>query len=946
MRHEEGKRVSGAKNFFLLSICATWSMCATVGPVIPGQPKWGLAKRIGDTTSIIASKVCIVESAICEIETFFPSLVCINTTVLDVQVSQLDDIFSELSLIEENICSLLDITFAGCARTEISGATTISAAGSYCLTSTIDGAIIIDADDVTLDLNGYTVEQIEITSNKNHISIANGFVDAQGLDGILVNQGASDITIEQVQVSNALRGIYFDNVDNAKVHNCTLSFNTTGMQLEQSYNVSVEKSYALSNLNVGFELLSSSTNCFVECKALSTGFSNEVVLNNSVAGFISSNGYGNIFERCIANGTQALATTDSSSLIAGFALRGTEQCSKIIDSESANAIASSDGVTVPYGMVFESTTTQNIIKNNLVYCNQHDVMGTTTGIGISDASSCNLIIGNIAYNNAQNYEFVTNIFDPDTQNAPSALQNISLQGCVPIQTPQDITLLLKQTLVKACAFEAIVPSFEQIQADIAILQNNCAAESITTATTISQPGAYQVCNSFTGLITIASSDVDLNLNTYAIGGVVVNANLEHISISNGTINASTDDGILVNAGSKDITIQNVFVHNAVRGIHFDTVDAGMIEKCTLTQNFTGLLLENTVNMQIVHTVAQSNVHAGFDLVSSFTNCFIECKALSTGFSNEVVLNNTVAGFVSSNGFGNIFERCIANGTQAVATTDADSLVAGFALRGTEQCSKIIDSESANATASADGVTIPYGMVFESTTTQNIIRNNLVYCNQHDVMGTTTGIGISDASSCNLVIGNSAYNNAQNYEFVSNVFDPTTQVAPTALQNISLDGCVPISQPQDIDLLLKQTLQKACDMQLVVEAFGLSLFDVPALTSCASTPIETSQTISTAGSYCLANDVSSLTINASQVSVDLNGYKVSDGITVNGGFSAITIENGVVEGTTDGIIVNAGTSDVTIQNVTVKNAIRGIHFENVDDATIDYVTLSKIPLVCN
>ena len=80
-----------------------------------------------------------------------------------------------------------------------------------------------------------------------------------------------------------------------------------------------------------------------------------VIYNNEVVGFSSENGYGNIFERCIANGTQALSTTDSSSIVAGFALLGSESCSKIIGCESANAITSSSGVTVPYGILLQGT---------------------------------------------------------------------------------------------------------------------------------------------------------------------------------------------------------------------------------------------------------------------------------------------------------------------------------------------------------------------------------------------------------------------------------------------------------------------------------------------------------------------------------------------------------------------------------------------------------------
>ena len=71
--------------------------------------------------------------------------------------------------------------------------------------------------------------------------------------------------------------------------------------------------------------------------------------------FVSANGNGNIFERCIANSTQALSTTDSNSLIAGFALRGSEGCTKIIDSESANSQTNVNGFTVPYGILLEGT---------------------------------------------------------------------------------------------------------------------------------------------------------------------------------------------------------------------------------------------------------------------------------------------------------------------------------------------------------------------------------------------------------------------------------------------------------------------------------------------------------------------------------------------------------------------------------------------------------------
>ena len=106
------------------------------------------------------------------------------------------------------------------------------------------------------------------------------------------------------------------------------------------------------------------------------------------------------------------------------------------------------------------------------------------------------------------------------------------------------------------------------------------------------------------------------------------------------------------------------------------------------------------------------MYVGFNLISSFMNSFINCQALSTGQNNTNTFNNEVVGFVSNNGYGNIFERCIANGTQAPLTTDSDSIIAGFAFFGSESCSKIIGCESANASASNAGVTVPYGILLE------------------------------------------------------------------------------------------------------------------------------------------------------------------------------------------------------------------------------------------
>ena len=867
-------------------------------------------------------------------------------------VSAVDVLIDAVSAFEANVCSCIETTtvFSACNAEPITTATTISNSGTYCIDDTISGNITITASNVMLDLNGYTIQgSITIASNAQRVTIANGSVDAQGaMDGIAVASGTSLITLDHVRIKNAIRGLSFTQSHENQVRNCTFTQNTTGFFLDNATEISVRESTALENVHAGFDLISSSTNCFIECKAISTGFTNQEVTNNTVAGFISSDGYGNIFERCVANATQALSTTDLASVVAGFALRGSEECTKIIDSESANAIASSEGFTIPYGMVLELTTTQNVIKNNLVYCNQHDVMGTTTGIGISGSSSSNFIIGNIAYNNAQNYEFVTNVFNPLFQNAPSDLQNISLDGCEAIAMPQDQALTAQQIIHKiknisqttTSLIEEIVNKIDQLDA--------CDATAVTNAnTTISQEGRYCVAEPITGTIAINASNVELDLNGYEIGGGVTigfPTPVSEVKVVNGTVLPSMDNSGLFVSNSHNVLLKNILATGGGgTGFFIELSHNVRVTNCRSTNNEVGLRATDSYNVNVSDTIASNNSRIGFELASSYTNCFIECKALSTGFENSTVFNVQVFGFVSNNGSSNIFERCIANATQALSATDSNSLIAGFALRGTEKCSKIIDSESANTKASTDGVTVPYGMVFESTTTQNIIKNNLVYCNQHDVMGTATGIGISDASSCNLVIGNIAYNNAQNYEFVTNVFDPSIQNAPSALQNISLDGCDPIAMPLDQVLIAKQIRYKLCSVESALEEIiSFSFSDIVAqATLCLPTNITSAQTISTSGTYrCCQNITGDITIAASDVVLDLNKYKITGGIIVNNNLDQITLRNGVVENGSsgDGILVNSGATNITIENITVKNTTRGIHFDTVFNGLIDQVTL--------
>ena len=234
--------------------------------------------------------------------------------------------------------------------------------------------------------------------------------------------------------------------------------------------------------------------------------------------------------------------------------------------------------------------------------------------------------------------------------------------------------------------------------------------------TIDTPGFYKLADNLTNSVTITVSDVTFDLGGHTIAasnGIIINSNLNQICIKNGAIEASAD-GIIANSGCTNITLESITVKDAIRGINFENVTGGTITNCEMTTNTTGLELDNSHKINVMDCVANCNTHAGYCLISSTTCCLINSKALSTGEGNVDIDTTSVLGFVSRDGSANIFERCIANSTQALFVTDSNSVIAGFAFRGTEKCSKIIDSEASNSTTNPDGFTVPYGILLEGT----------------------------------------------------------------------------------------------------------------------------------------------------------------------------------------------------------------------------------------
>ncbi len=237
--------------------------------------------------------------------------------------------------------------------------------------------------------------------------------------------------------------------------------------------------------------------------------------------------------------------------------------------------------------------------------------------------------------------------------------------------------------------------------------------------TIATSGFYKLATNVTNQITISVSNVTLDMNGCTVSGgtngIVINSGLSNVTINNGTVTNVTTDGIQINNGCNDIVLSNITVKNCLRGISGTQVSNALIKNCDFILNTTGLHLDTARNVVVDHCIASANTQAGYSLVATTTCTITDCTAVATGDGNTNASGNqaNIFGFVASNGYGNVFERCIASSTQGLAATDTNDVIAGFALRGTEGSSKIIECEAANSTTSPSGVAIPTGILLES-----------------------------------------------------------------------------------------------------------------------------------------------------------------------------------------------------------------------------------------
>ncbi len=679
--------------------------------------------------------------------------------------------------------------------------TTIDTPGAYRLANNVSSAITISVSNVTLDMHGHTVSGgtngIVINSGLNNITIKNGIINSVTLDGVQVNAECQDITLKDITVKNGLRGINFTQVTNGLIRNCDMNLNTTGLELDASHNIMIENCTANANIQSGFCLLSSTTCSLIDCKAISTGDGNTNAFDNNIFGFVAANGFGNLFERCIANSTQALSTTDSNSLIAGFAFRGSEGCSKIIDSEAANSQTNPDGFTIPFGILLEATLGSEItltavppvpIPGSSVISVDWSPDGKYIAAGINLTSDnlfvyqfdrLDFVLSRVATPDVSPGGNVRSVnWSPDGKYVAVGINDVGDTQRIRIYSFDPANNSLTQV-----ATPNVIPG-DSVQSVNWSFDGKYLAVGIGSATDSLRIRIYQFDRVAKTLTQVATPDI--------IPGATVNS-----------VNWSPDGKYLA-AGIFPADTERIRIYQ------FDRANNTLIQ----------VAIPNVIPGDIVYSVNWSPdgkyLAAGIEVFGDTeririyqfdraNNTLIQVAIPDIAPKDGVLsVNWSPDGKYLAGGIFSItdslririyqFDRATNSLTQ-VATPD---IIPGASVNSINWSPDGAFIVSGIASVDSDRIKLYQALSFPE---KNVIKNNTVYCNSGNQC--PGGVGISGSSISNMIIGNTSFDNPFNYQFVTNVFNPIFGDEPTFLQNIAIDSNDPIPNRFDIPASLQR-----------------------------------------------------------------------------------------------------------------------------------------------
>jgi hypothetical protein len=255
---------------------------------------------------------------------------------------------------------------SACQQTQLTAPTTIASAGNYCMNGDLSGDVTISASDVTINMNGYSLDgSIVISGGIQNIVIQDGFIApsiASGSFAIDNSLGAPYVTFQNLNIAPIAAGVggITSSGANIIIQNCIITpsagaTNATGV-------------------NIGFSS------------------SNVIIKNNTISGANNSSGNGgDAINLNNAQNVQAVqciipATGNAGgSGSGGNALNQVGSNSQIVDciikSTGAGAGAGILGGRGGIGISISAGTSKALIRNCIV-------LNTGNGAGVSSGGAC------------------------------------------------------------------------------------------------------------------------------------------------------------------------------------------------------------------------------------------------------------------------------------------------------------------------------------------------------------------------------------------------------------------------------------------------------------------------------------------------------------------------------------------------------------------------------
>ena len=361
---------------------------------------------------------------------------------------------SKLDLIDSKIGYILEGGGGSClCTTELDNATLAAmsnelSSGSYILCEDIYAQINIIESNVTLDLNGYTINApalqngIALDNYLENITIKNGAIagETNSTNGILIEKNCHVIKIEDVCIRDFDEvGIYFFlNCEACLIKNCIIENCDNGVFANALYRSSFDN-VEVTVASFAFSLSHSSHNCFNECKARNISFagfyiSGDLSNNNTfthciaknilIHGFDINSNATKLINCIISNIGNDLTTvpTEAHGISVGKYLSSSEI--KIIDCIIKNI--GSENVADSYGIHFGNEASYTVTKSAIENNNIGIIKGQNAyGIKFENESNNNIIINNTIYDVIAQEDASGNFFgrgidlvdsiDPDTK---------------------------------------------------------------------------------------------------------------------------------------------------------------------------------------------------------------------------------------------------------------------------------------------------------------------------------------------------------------------------------------------------------------------------------------------------------------------------------------------------------------------------------------------------